>query len=322
MIPPAELPLPFAPRRILVGATAHDEIVAWLRTRRPDLELRGAPHTTITADDLAWADAYVGFRRPPAAATMGNVRWVHCTGAGVDSWLGDTPLAPSILLTRTSESFGPMIAEWAVARVLAFQQRLTDLAAAQREARWAPRDIARIAGTRALVIGTGDIGRAIGSALGALGVTVTGVSRSGHDVGAPFSAVHPVRALPGLVGDADWIILVIPSTPESKHLFSRELLARCRGAVLLNAGRGAVLEEQALPEALDAGWLHGAALDVFEVEPLPSGSPLWRDERVMISPHISGLTTVDGAGAGFLECLAELERGVLPKWQVDRTTGY
>jgi phosphoglycerate dehydrogenase-like enzyme len=322
MVPPAEFPLPFAPRRILVGATAHDEIAAWLRTRRPDLEVRGAPHATITADDLAWADAYVGFRRPPAAATMGNVRWVHCTGAGVDSWLGGTPLDPAILLTRTSESFGPMIAEWAVARVLAFQQQLNDLAAAQRATRWAPRDIARVAGTRALIVGTGDIGRAIGNALDTLGVTVTGVSRSGHDVGAPFSAVHPVRALPDLVGDTDWIILVIPSTPESKHLFSRDLLARCRGAVLLNAGRGAVLEESALPDALDAGRLRGAALDVFEVEPLPPESPLWRDERVMISPHISGLTTVAGAGAGFIECLAELERGVIPRWRVDRTSGY
>lgn len=322
MVPPAEFPLPFAPRRILVGATAHDGIAAWLRSRRPGLEVRGAPHTTITADDLAWADAYVGFRRPPAAATMGNVRWVHCTGAGVDSWLGETPLDPSILLTRTSESFGPMIAEWAVARVLAFQQQLSDLAAAQREARWAPRDIARVAGTRALVVGTGDIGRAVAGALAALGVTVTGVSRSGRAVGAPFTAVHPVSALPSLVGDADWIVLVIPSTPASKHLVSRELLAQCRGAVLLNAGRGAVLEEAALIDALDRGFLRGAALDVFEEEPLPAHSPLWADRRVTISPHISGLTTIEGAGAGFVECLADLERGLIPKWQVDRTSGY
>jgi phosphoglycerate dehydrogenase-like enzyme len=120
----------------------------------------------------------------------------------------------------------------------------------------------------------------------------------------------------------DWIVLVIPSTPESRHLFSRDLLAHCRGAVLLNAGRGAVVEEQALPEALEQGWLRGIALDVFETEPLPAESPLWRDPRVMISPHISGLTTVEGAAAGFLESLAELERGVTPKWQVDRTLGY
>ena len=319
---PSSLPLPFHPRRVLVGAAAHAEIIAWIRSQRSDIEFRGGRHTDVTVADLAWAEAYVGFRRPPAATTMGSVRWIHCTGAGVDAWLGDGSLDPAILLTRSTESFGPRIAEWAVARVLAFQQQLRDLEEAQHSARWAPRDLARVAGTRALVVGTGDIGRAVGGALAALGVTVTGVSRSGTRVGAPFVDVHPVSALPTLVGAADWIVLVIPSTLESKHLFSRELLSHCRGALLLNAGRGAVVDEAALGEALDQGWLRGAALDVFEVEPLPASSPLWTDRRVMVSPHISGLTTVEGAGAGFVECLAALERGVIPKWRVDRTTGY
>ena len=103
---------------------------------------------------------------------------------------------------------------------------------------------------------------------------------------------------------------------------SRELLSRCRGAVLLNAGRGAVVDEAALPEALDNGWLRGAALDVFEVEPLPDNSPLWTDSRVIISPHISGLTTPQGAIAGFLECLTAIERGATPRGVVDRERGY
>ena len=319
---PHSLPLPFRPRRVLVGAAAHAELVAWLRARRSDIEFRGARHTDITIADLAWAEVYIGFKRPPGATNMGNVRWVQSTGAGVDPWLSDGALDPGILLTRSSESFGPLIAEWAVARVLAFQQQLRELAEAQRSARWAPRDLARLAGTRALVVGTGDIGRAVGGALAALGVTVTGVSRSGKPVGAPFTAVHSVSALPSVVGQAEWIVLVIPSTTESKHLFSRELLSQCHGAVLLNAGRGAVLDEAALPEALEKGWLRGAALDVFEAEPLPAKSPLWADPRVMISPHISGLTTIEGAGAGFIECLSDLEHGLLPKWQVDRTVGY
>ncbi len=323
-LPPvtAPLPLPFRPRRIVVGASAHAELIAWLAARRPDLAFRGAPHTAITADDLAWAEAYVGFRRPPAAKTMGAVRWVHCTGAGVDSWLAGDGLDPTILLTRTSESFGPMIAEWAVARVFAVQQQLPDLAAAQREARWAPRDLARVAGTRALVVGTGDIGRAIAQRFDALGIAVTGVSRSGAPVDGPFRAVHRVAALPDLVGEADWIVLVVPATRETQGLVSRAVLARCRGAVLLNAGRGAVVEEAALPEALDLGWLRAAALDVFVEEPLPPASPLWRHPRVLVSPHISGLTTTEGAGSGFLECLAALEAGRLPKWQVDRLAGY
>ncbi len=316
------LTLPLAPRRILVGATSHAGIIARIRARRPELELRGDLHTALTDDDLAWAEAYVGFRRPPKATGMGGVQWVQCTGAGVDSWLDAPGLDRGILLTRTSESFGAMIAEWAVARLFAFQQQLLDLAVAQRSHRWAPRDLARVAGTRALVVGAGGIASAIARAFAALGVEVTGVSRSGRADEPAFRAVHPVDRLPELVGHADWIVLVIPSTTATRGLFSRELLSRCNGAVLLNAGRGAVVDEVALPEALESGWIRGAALDVFAEEPLPHASPLWDDARVMVSPHISGLTTVEGAADAFLECLAELEAGRIPKWQVDREAGY
>jgi phosphoglycerate dehydrogenase-like enzyme len=105
-------------------------------------------------------------------------------------------------------------------------------------------------------------------------------------------------------------------------MIGREVLSTCRGAVLINAGRGATVDEAVIPEALEKGWLAGAALDVFEVEPLPASSPLWDDRRVMISPHISGLTTVEGAVGSFLECLDEIERGQLPSRTVDRDRGY
>ncbi len=314
---------PFSSRRVVVGASAHAEIIAFLRARRPALEFRGAPHTEVTAADLAWADTYVGFKRPPGAVSMGSVRWVHCTGAGVDSWLSPAELDRSILLTRTPESFGPAIAEWVAARVLAFQQQIIDLAGAQREHRWAPRDIALVAGTRALVVGTGDVGGAVASRLAALGIEVAGVSRTGRaDDHSKFRSVRPVGALPGLVAGAQWIVLTIPDTPATRGLFSRAVMERCRGAVLINAGRGSVVDEVALPEALARGWLRGVALDVFSVEPLPPASPLWDDPRVMISPHCSGRTTVEGAAGGFLECLESLERGQLPKWVVDRDRGY
>ena len=149
-------PLP-RPHRVVIGATYHAGISAILTARRPDLEVRGAKFTEITDADLAWADTYIGFKRPPSATSMGSVRWVHCTGAGVDSWLAAPELPRDILLTRSPESFGPAIAEWTVARVLAFRQQLLDVAKAQAEGRWAPRDIVSIAGTRALCV---EIGRA------------------------------------------------------------------------------------------------------------------------------------------------------------------
>ena len=335
--------LPFSPRRLVIGANAHAELKAFIGERRPEIEIRGAKFTDVPAADLTWGEAYIGFKRPPSAAEtasnsgtagatapMGAIRWVHCTGAGVDSWLAPVELDRSVLLTRTPESFGPAIAEWAVSRVLAFQLQLFDVARAQSERRWAHREVKPVAGTSALVVGTGDVGTAVAKQLAALGCVVTGVSRTGiahsgvGDSGetTPFAVVHPVARLADLVGDADWIVLTLPITPATNRLVNRAILSRCRGAVLLNAGRGQVLEESALPEALDQGWLRGAALDVFEVEPLPDSSPLWKDPRVMVSPHMSGPTTIAGAGNGFLECLAELEQGRLPKWVVDRDRGY
>jgi phosphoglycerate dehydrogenase-like enzyme len=275
----------------------------------------------ITQGDLDWGETYIGFRRPPAASSLGTVRWVHCTGAGVDAWMSPE-ISRDVLLTRTPESFGPAIAEWAVSRVLAFQQQLAEVMQSQRERQWVSREIQPVAGTRALLVGTGDVGSAVARQLAALGVHVTGVSRTGRSREPAFSAVYPVDALPHLVGDAQWIVLTLPITPATRGIVSRDILSRCRGAVLLNAGRGAVVDEASLPEALDRGWLRGAALDVFETEPLPASSPLWSDPRVMVSPHISGLTTTAGAGDGFLECLADLEAGRLPSWVVDRERGY
>jgi phosphoglycerate dehydrogenase-like enzyme len=310
------------PQRILISAGAHAELTALLRSRRSDLEIRGKPYTEITADDLEWADTYVGFKRPPLA-TMGSVRWVHCTGAGVDSWLQPTELPRHILLTRTSESFGVYIAEWALARALAVRQQIVDLADEQRRHEWSPREIGYVRGSRAVVVGTGDVGSHIAKLFSALGATVHGVSRSGRGGGpSTFATTSRISELTRLAADADWLILTLPLTSETRGLIGRDVLSACHGAVLMNAGRGAVVDEAIIPEALDKGWLSGAVLDVFDVEPLPKDSPLWDDRRVMISPHISGLTTPEGAIDGFLECLGEIEDGRIPARVVDRDREY
>lgn len=309
------------PHRIVIGARAHAELAERLRAARGDLEYRGNPTAQISSDDLAWADTYVGFL-PPRTPTMGNVRWVHCTGAGVNAWLHPNELSRDILLTRTSESFGPYIAEWALARALAFRQRLLQLADAQRRHEWLQGDVGYIRGSKAVVVGTGDIGSHIARLFGALGVEVHGVSRSGTGDTSLFTSISKTADLVRLAATADWLIVTVPLTPETRGLIGRDVLSACRGAVLMNAGRGATVDESIVPEALAKGWLAGAALDVFVVEPLPPDSPLWGDPRVMISPHNSGPTTVDGAVDGFLECLDEIERGELPKRTVDRDRGY
>jgi phosphoglycerate dehydrogenase-like enzyme len=213
--------------------------------------------------------------------------------------------------------------EYIAARVLAVCQHLARFAEDQRARRWAPFTPRRAAGTRAIVVGTGDVGTGIARALEAIGVEVTAVARRSRPAEPPSRrAAEPVSALPTLVPHADWIVLAAPLTRESRGMIGRDLLRHCRGAWLINVARGGLVDEAALVEALDEGRLGGAALDVFDQEPLPSDSPLWARADVIISPHVAGVTTVEGAVAGFLECLESLERGETPRWAVDPERGY
>ena len=308
------------PKRILIGHKRLTGLDDAIRAARPDLDVRAKTLDTIGPDDLAWAEVYVGFRRP-APVDFGGVRWIHCVGAGVDAFVSGTPVDARIMITRTSEDFGPQIAEYCVARALAFTQGILPLADAQRERRWEPDHMQALAGTRVVIVGTGMVGRAIARAFVGLGCVVDGVSRSGVAT-APFSRVVVSPQLGHAVQGAQWLVLSAPHTPDTLHLVNRAVLERCRGVVLINVGRGALVDESVLPEALDAAWLRGAALDVFETEPLPADSPLWARANVLISPHISGITTVAGAAAGFLECIAAVDRGEMPPWLVDRARGY
>ena len=307
------------PTRILVGHKRLTGLDDHIRAARPDLDVRAQDLDTIDDAALAWAECYVGFRRPKPAS-FGGVRWIHCVGAGVDAYILP-PVPDGIVLTRTSEDFGPQIAEYCAARALAITQEMRKMDAAQRERRWEPDYPRPFAGSRALVVGTGHVGGAVARTFAALGAHVTGASRSGRPA-AGFERVARVSQLRELVGEAQWIVLCAPLTADSRGLVSRELLDQCKGAVLMNVGRGALADEGAIPGALDRGTLRAAVLDVFEREPLPADSPLWARADVYLTPHISGLTTLEGAAAGFLECLDDFEHGRTPAWLVDQSRGY
>ncbi|MGQ0538738.1 MAG: D-2-hydroxyacid dehydrogenase [Gemmatimonadaceae bacterium] len=312
--------LPYSPRNILIGYNVHDELEAYLRGRRSDLEYRGKPFSEITADDMSWADVYVGFRRPPVNG-WGGVRWIHSVGAGVDAFLFRAGLPADVLVTRTNEPFGAQIAEYCLTRALMICQHVRELEAAQRARRWEARFIGKLAGSSVAVVGAGEIGSEIARCFRAMRCRVEGVSRDAR-ANAAFDAVHGIGDLAGALARAHWVIVALPLTEDTYRLIDHRALSACRGAVLMNVGRGPVLDERALIEALDAGWLKGAALDVFETEPLPADSALWGDPRIMLTPHIAGLTTTQGAGEGFLDCLRDLEAGNLPRWTVDRARGY
>ncbi len=311
---------PWFPRRILISHNLHEGLGEFLGARRPDLQIRALDAGAIGRADVEWAEVFVGFR-PPREGPWRELRWIHCIGAGVDAFAFRTGLSPDTLLTRTSEDFGPMIGEYCAARALAVTQRLARFAADQAARRWSPAHPGHVQGTRVLIVGTGAVGRGIARCFKGLGATVEGVSRSG-EARPPFDRVHRAADFEAAVAGVRWLILACPLTEETFHFLDRKRLARCGGAYLINVGRGPLVEEPALPEALEQGFLSGCALDVFEQEPLPPSSPLWTDPRVTISPHISGLTTIPGAALGFLECLEDVEAGRRSGLAVDPERGY
>ena len=312
--------LPRPPKTVLVTDFFRDKQLPLLQLARPEIQFRAAAPQDLTVEDIAWAEAMIAFR-PPKHLEVRGPKWIHGSGAGVDAWIFRREFPADVLLTRTNQPFGGMIGEYCVARALAERQQIIALHEDQRRAHWEMRTIPLVEGTRALIIGTGEVGRGIATHFKALGAKVDGVSAGGRVI-APFARVfdrrHLLDALPG----ADWLILAAPLTESTYRMIGADELRAAHGSYLINVGRGALVDEAAIVPALDAGHLRGAALDVFEVEPLPHESPLWKHPKVLVSPHISGVTSVEGATAGFLHALEALEHGRRPDTAVDVKRGY
>ncbi len=216
------------------------------------------------------------------------VRWVHATSAGVDALMIDPIRNSDIVVTNARGIFDRGIAEYVLGALLMFaKDTLTNLSL-MKEHRWQHRETALLRGTRAVVVGAGSIGREVATLLGALGVSVVGTARNARD-DAAFDKVHAQQDLPALLADADHVIITAPLTPDTEGLFDADQFLRMKpGAVLVNVGRGPIVDTAALLAALQSGRLGGAALDVFEEEPLRADHPLWDEPNVMISAHMAG----------------------------------
>nr|WP_255496884.1 MULTISPECIES: D-2-hydroxyacid dehydrogenase [unclassified Mycolicibacterium] len=238
-----------------------------------------------------------------------TLRWVHAASVGVNRLI--CPELAAVTLTNSRGVFDIPISEWVVAAVLSHVKGLADTLALQRDHRWQYRTTGRLAGTPAAVVGTGSIGRAIAERLQRLDVDVTLVGRDSD--------------LVAVAAEVDLLVLAAPLTPATTALVGAEVL-RALGArgFLVNVGRGPTVVEADLVEALTSGTIAGAALDVFEVEPLPVDSPLWSMPNVLVSPHMSG----DYIGfeidmmAVFTDNLARWRRGEQLHNVVDPALGY
>ena len=221
-----------------------------------------------------------------------SLRFIQLTSAGLDRVPLDYIREKGIRLSNVGDAYATPMAEWALMVTLELLKQAQRFHRQQDERRWEKlRDIGELAGMTACIVGMGNVGRRIAGRLKAFEVTVIGVTRTGQ---APSSDCRladrwaSMNELDEVLPESDLIFLALPLTDETRHLMDARRLARVKpGALLINAARGALLDEQALSEALQSGLLGGAALDVFEKEPLPADSPLWTMENVIVTPHIS-----------------------------------
>jgi D-2-hydroxyacid dehydrogenase (NADP+) len=245
-----------------------------------------------------------------ALREMRRLGWMHSFSAGVDGAFFAKTLERGARLTTSSGAQAVPIAHTVVLYLLALSRGLPQWLDAQKHHSWQPRPVRDLQDMVLGVVGLGPIGREVARLGQALGMEVVGVRRQPRgDEG--FETVSQ-DALPALLPRLDALVLAVPLTDETQRLIDAAALAAMKpDALLVNVGRGALVDEQALCAALAAGRLGGAGLDVFEVEPLPESSPLWELENVIITPHSSGTSAGNHHRATqiFLENLGCYARG-------------
>lgn len=249
-----------------------------------------------------------------------RLRWVQAMGAGVDRFL--VPELPAGVVLTRAPVFGPWMVEYVFGWCAWVTQKMESYRRAQREHRWLPTFPARLRGRTLVIVGLGTIGRALARAARAFGLRVTGVSRRGRHV-AHVERVYPAGRLTRALAEADFAVLAVPLTPETRGLIgARELAALPPSAWLVNIARGPIIEEGALVTALRDGQIAGAILDVFDAEPLPPEHPLWDLPNVVITPHIAGPSTPEEIGSIFNDNLRRYTAARRLAHQVDRRRGY
>ncbi|HEX6356404.1 D-2-hydroxyacid dehydrogenase [Actinophytocola sp.] len=227
-----------------------------------------------------------------------RLRWVHTMAAGGGAQVKAAGLTADeldrVAFTTSAGVHGGPLAEFAVFGVFAGAKDLPRLNRQQRAREWSGRwTMRQVSELTVLVLGLGGIGRVVAEKLHALGAKVIGTSRREVDVAGVAEVVHPDR-LREVASLVDAVVATLPGTSATEHLLDSWFFAALRpGATVVNVGRGSVIDETALIDALGSGQVGFAALDVFETEPLPADSPLWTHENVLVSPHTAALSAAE-----------------------------
>jgi phosphoglycerate dehydrogenase-like enzyme len=255
----------------------------------PEAFERAAPDATVI---FSWA-----FSRDLLRATLAmapRVRWVHTRSAGIDNLLFPELVHSPAVLTNGTGVFSQSLGEWVLGAILYFAKGVRRLVSSQMAGQWDPFDVVEISGQTVGIVGYGDIGRAVATRVRAMGMRVLGLTRRGPLLYNMDNLVSQVFA-PGdrirMIEQSDYIVVAAPLTPDTRGMIGdAEFAAMKPNAVVINVGRGPVIDEAAMVRALSEKRIKGAALDVYDHEPLPQGHPLYLLENVLLSPHCADHT--------------------------------
>jgi phosphoglycerate dehydrogenase-like enzyme len=255
-----------------------------------------------------------------------DVRWVHSRSAGLDKTLFPELVQSHVPLTNGSGVFSQSLGEFSLAAILYFAKDFRRMLRNQMAGVWEQFDVEEIDGQTAGIVGYGDIGRAIARRLKPMGMTVLATKRHPPQQADPLvDQFYKTEELPAMLGRCDYVVVALPLTAETHHMISDAQFAAMKpSAVIINVGRGPVIDQEAMVRALTEKRIKGAGLDVFEHEPLPAGDPMYRLENVLLSPHTADHTAqwLNQAMRFFLEQDRRFSNGEPLENVVDKSLGY
>lgn len=274
----------------------------------------------LTDAELDWADALVCFNLQ-GDLDYNKVKWVHSLGAGVDRFLFGKKWDEKVLLTRTICSFGQRIAEYTLSYILQDLQNHRRFAQRKQDKNWAPTTPGLLGEQKVMIYGTGEIGQQVAKVFSCLGAEVYGVSLSGTQKEF-FKEVLPMDTHYSRLSEMQYIINTLPLTQQTDRIFNVQIFQHVTNIGFINVGRGASLNEKDLLAAIDEHQIRFAVLDVFSMEPLPKEHPFWEHPSIMITPHISAVTTPEEGVACFIETLRNIQENSPIRNKVNTRKGY
>jgi phosphoglycerate dehydrogenase-like enzyme len=278
---------------------APDWLPARLRADFPGNEIVHLPGYEGVAEAITDADVAIAWSiRPEQFSQARKLKWVHSPAAAVHQLMFPELVASDVVVTNAREIHGPVVAEHALALVLALAKRLPSAMRMQQAAEWGQEKIwdekpttREIADATVCLIGMGSIGREFTRRARALGMRVLAIREHPEKGTDGADAVFGLTQLDIVLPRADFVILAAPLTPTTRHIINADQLACMKKeAYVINVSRGPLIDDAALIDALLKNKIAGAGLDVFEHEPLPAESPYWRLQNVLITPHTAAVT--------------------------------